>query len=293
MCHESRCNTAHTSIIFSLSETQRPFLSFFLVFSFFFLFLDFIFLTLSTSFPSQTIPIMMAEVLLCSSAVLFHHYVKFSLVETGWSPLKKNYCTQYCSPSIGISVWQHPLSLLFVFTWGNLYTQVFSAAEDLGSRWRLWGIFQLLKKVHFLFAAKHSCFFGMNVCSSSLSCFPIFAKSHKHQFSKAYGLRTVVRHRLEGERVISCFFFWGFQDVAVKVNEKNFSDSGEISLSSWRTHKYHWEFCTKIWEGLQPSLFSLKPRMNISTLSLIKELCSGNDYSFQGQRLLEVIFKLN
>lgn len=89
MCHESRCNTAHTSIIFSLSETQRPFLSFFLVFSFFFLFLDFIFLTLSTSFPSQTIPIMMTEVLLCSSAVLFHHYLKFSLVETGWSASKK------------------------------------------------------------------------------------------------------------------------------------------------------------------------------------------------------------
>jgi len=32
--------------------------------------------------------------------------------------------------------------------------------------------------------------------------------------------------------VISCFLFWGFQDVAVKVNEKDFSDSGEILLTA-------------------------------------------------------------
>lgn len=70
------------------------------------------------------------------------------------------------------------------------------------------------------------------LCSSSLSCFPIFAKSHKNQFSKAYCLRTVLRHRLEAERVVSCFLFWGFQDVAVKVNEKDFSDSREILLTA-------------------------------------------------------------
>lgn len=151
--------------------------------------------------------------------------------------------------SISFSVWQQPLSQFFVFSWESLYTYIFSAAEkDLGRRWRLWGIFQLLKKVHLLLAAKHSYFFGMNVCSSSLSCFHIFAKSHKHQFSKAHWLRTVVGRRLEVEHVISCFLFWGFQDVAVKVNEKDFIDSGEILV----TAIFSPHFCMKTCDGLQP-----------------------------------------
>lgn len=151
--------------------------------------------------------------------------------------------------SISFSVWQQSLSQFFVFSWESLYTYIFSAAEkDLGRRWRLWGIFQLLKKVHLLLAAKHSYFFGMNVCSSSLSCFHIFAKSHKHQLSKAHWLRTVVGRRLEVEHVISCFLFWGFQDVAVKVNEKDFIDSGEILV----TAIFSPHFCMKICDGLQP-----------------------------------------
>lgn len=32
--------------------------------------------------------------------------------------------------------------------------------------------------------------------------------------------------------MISCFLFWGFQYVAVKVDEKDFSDSGEILLTA-------------------------------------------------------------
>lgn len=31
---------------------------------------------------------------------------------------------------------------------------------------------------------------------------------------------------------MSCFLFWASQDVAVKINEKDFSDSGEILLTA-------------------------------------------------------------
>lgn len=124
MCHESRCNTAHTSIIFSLSETQKLFLLFFsCLFFFSFMFLDFIFLMLSASFPFSTNFIMMTGVLLCLSVILFHHNPKFSLIETGWSASEKSYCTQCCDPSFSSSI--ASFILFFVFSWGNLYTWVF------------------------------------------------------------------------------------------------------------------------------------------------------------------------
>lgn len=57
-----------------------------------------------------------------------------------------------------------------------------------------------------------------------------FLPSHISISSVKYADWGQLLGRLQVEHVIIYFPFWGFQDVAVKVNEKDFSGSGEILI---------------------------------------------------------------
>lgn len=186
--------TQPTQALSFLCQRHRGlFFHFFLVFFFFPLFLDFIFLTLSTSFLSPGSPIVTTEDLLCLLVILFQDHFDFSLVETSSSGSKKKITVLSAAVPASVSqcdrlLWINSLSS----DTESLHSRFSCSEKHLGRGQRLQGISQLLKKVHLLVAAKHSYFFGMNICSSSCSYLPTSARSHRHQFSKACWLRAVV-----------------------------------------------------------------------------------------------------
>lgn len=186
-------HSPHKHYLFSVRDTEAFSFIFFWSFFFFPLFLDFIFLTLSTSFLSPGSPIVTTEVLLCLLVILFQDHFDFSLVETSSSGSKKKITVLSAAVPASVSqcdrlLWINSLSS----DTESLHSRFSCSEKHLGRGQRLQGISQLLKKVHLLVAAKHSYFFGMNICSSSCSYLPTSARSHRHQFSKACWLRAVV-----------------------------------------------------------------------------------------------------
>lgn len=149
--------TQPTQALSFLCQRHRGlFFHFFLVF-FFPFFLDFIFLILSASFLFPGSPTVTTEVHLCLLVILFQDDFDFSLVETSWSTSEKK--KSVLSTVVPASVSQCD-SLLWISSLSSgtqsLHSRFSCSEKHLGRGQRLQGIFQMLKKVHLLVAAKHS-----------------------------------------------------------------------------------------------------------------------------------------
>lgn len=137
-------HSPHKHYLFSVRDTEAFSFILFLSFLLSLLFLDFIFLMLSAFFPSWTSLIMKTEVLLCLPVILFHHYPKFSPIESGWSdPLLRKVAVLNPVTPTSVAQLDSIFRLYSLFSLGGIFTlTVFSSAErDLSRRWRLWEIY--------------------------------------------------------------------------------------------------------------------------------------------------------
>lgn len=140
----------NTSIIFSLSETQKLFLLFFYCLFFFLYVSGFHFSYAFCIFSFLNWLHNDDWVLLCLSVILFHHYPKFFPIETVWSAVLNpvlNPVTPASVAQLNSIFWLYSL-----FSVGGIFTLlVFSSAErDLSRGWRLWGIHISAEKERFI-----------------------------------------------------------------------------------------------------------------------------------------------